>query len=194
MKAHSQYGEDRRILDYFGDHVGRFLDVGANDGYTFSNTGQLAERGWSGVCVEPSPMATPNLMSYHTGRPVCVVHAAMGLSAGMVKFWECPDALMSSVDPGQAVKFPHLKFTTLFVCSITWGQLLAQFPGPFDFVNIDVEGLNSLVAEAMPIDQVDARAVCLEDDLGERRNRVIGHFNNAGYTAEKIGGNLLFLR
>ena len=55
MQSYSQYGEDRAIVELFGDHVGRFLDIGAWHPTVFSNTRALFERGWSGVMVEPSP-------------------------------------------------------------------------------------------------------------------------------------------
>ena len=34
---------------------GVFVEVGAFDGYTFSNTWGLAQRGWRGIYVEPIP-------------------------------------------------------------------------------------------------------------------------------------------
>lgn len=179
-------------MEYFGGHVGRFLDIGANDGYTFSNTGQLAERGWSGVCVEPSPRAIPNLVEYHAIHPVDVVHAALGLHDGLIEFWDCQDALMSSADPRQAARFRHLEFRKIYACSITWPRLLSLFEGPYQFVNIDVEGLNADVALTAPLDELRAEVICIEDDLGEHRERVISRFSLCDYHHEKIGGNLLF--
>jgi FkbM family methyltransferase len=41
---------------YFpGKNGGTFVDVGAHDGFTFSNTYGLAETGWTGLCFEPMP-------------------------------------------------------------------------------------------------------------------------------------------
>lgn len=54
---YSQNGEQEAILKIFGESEGRFLDIGAYDGKTFSNTLALIERGWSGVLIEPSPNA-----------------------------------------------------------------------------------------------------------------------------------------
>lgn len=51
---YSQYGEDDVFLPLLSDN-GRFLDIGAWDPITFSNTRALIERGWSGVMIEPSP-------------------------------------------------------------------------------------------------------------------------------------------
>jgi len=50
---HSQNDEERHILDAFrGRPEGNFLDIGAYDGITLSNTYCLALKGWSGVCAE----------------------------------------------------------------------------------------------------------------------------------------------
>ena len=47
---YSQNDEERVILEYFaGKTDGRFVDVGAWSGATFSNVWALMELGWSGV-------------------------------------------------------------------------------------------------------------------------------------------------
>lgn len=52
----SQFQEEAAILTAFeGKTVGRFLEIGAWDPITFSNTRALVELGWSGVMIEPSP-------------------------------------------------------------------------------------------------------------------------------------------
>lgn len=54
--THAQNGEDTILLNFFGDQQrGTFVDVGAFDGVTFSNTYLLERRGWEGVCIEPNP-------------------------------------------------------------------------------------------------------------------------------------------
>jgi FkbM family methyltransferase len=53
----SQYKQDK-IIDYFFKKKknGVFLDIGANDGVTISNTYFLEkERSWNGICIEPIP-------------------------------------------------------------------------------------------------------------------------------------------
>ena len=53
----SQLGQDILVDEYFGGKRGGvFVDIGAYDGVTFSNTLMLErERGWTGVCIEPLP-------------------------------------------------------------------------------------------------------------------------------------------
>ncbi|HQQ96779.1 MAG TPA: FkbM family methyltransferase [Cyclobacteriaceae bacterium] len=64
MKSYSQYRQDEVLMEIVFNHNrgGVFLDIGANDGVTYSNT-YLMEKlyGWTGVCVEPLPRAFEKL-------------------------------------------------------------------------------------------------------------------------------------
>jgi hypothetical protein len=84
----SQNREDDYILAYFGDFVGRFLDVGAMDGITISNTYALAQKGWKGVCVEPDPQALEGLQRTHGDNPNIVIAPVAISTCGKV-----PDVL-----------------------------------------------------------------------------------------------------
>ena len=61
-KKYSQSGQDAFVLSYFNNkRNGVFIDIGANDGETFSNSRQLILDGWNAVLVEPSPKAFAKL-------------------------------------------------------------------------------------------------------------------------------------
>lgn len=70
----SQFEEERIILDFWGNRVASFLDIGAWDGIELSNTRALALKGWSGILVEPSPTAFQLLLKNTNDIPnmVCV--------------------------------------------------------------------------------------------------------------------------
>src|SRR5690348_14672442 len=89
MIDHSQNGEQKVIFDYFGGSPGAFLDIGANDGETLSNSRALALSGWSGVCVEPSFRAYVRLSAlYENNDSVECVNAAITSVDGPIDFWD----------------------------------------------------------------------------------------------------------
>jgi len=52
----AQFGEDRILWQVFKRrHHGYFIEVGAYDGITLSNTYFLEQMGWTGLLVEPIP-------------------------------------------------------------------------------------------------------------------------------------------
>jgi FkbM family methyltransferase len=53
---YSQFGEDKWIVENLRvPPFGVFVDVGAMDGITSSNTLHFEEQGWHGLCIEPDP-------------------------------------------------------------------------------------------------------------------------------------------
>ena len=51
----SQLGQDDWVLSKIST-PGYFVDIGASDGITNSNTFKLEAAGWNGLCVEPNPI------------------------------------------------------------------------------------------------------------------------------------------
>lgn len=69
MKYYSQYGQDKFLNEkiFKGKRNGFFLDIGANDGITFSNTYFFEkELGWQGICFEPLKNAFQKLQNCRT--------------------------------------------------------------------------------------------------------------------------------
>jgi FkbM family methyltransferase len=87
MQFYSQEGQDRFVYENFFKNrtvPGIFVDVGAYDGVTFSNT-LFFERylGWRGVCVEPLPTAFEKLKAVRSA--VCL-NCAISDRAGTAAF------------------------------------------------------------------------------------------------------------
>ena len=57
VSYYSQLGQDRFLNEnYFKNKLtGTFVDIGAHDGNTYSNSKFFENLGWSGLCVEPIP-------------------------------------------------------------------------------------------------------------------------------------------
>jgi FkbM family methyltransferase len=48
---------------------GVFVEVGAFNGYNYSNVFGLAEHGWKGLCIEANPISFGQLESFYSGCP-----------------------------------------------------------------------------------------------------------------------------
>ena len=57
MKFYSQFEQDKFVYENFfiNKNKGYFVDIGAHDGVTFSNSKFFEELEWDGVCIEPNP-------------------------------------------------------------------------------------------------------------------------------------------
>ena len=185
-----QYGEATFIAKHFWGRdqaTLRFLDVGAFDGVSNSNTKPLADLGWWGMCIEPSPPAFCWLMKTHAlNRRVELVNAAVVAGAYLapmqrLRRFHCNTA--DAYSTAHRDKWEGHPFRDIWVAVIDWADIDQIRSGNFDFVNIDTEGTNLEVFEAMPF---RPEMVCVEADPPDQ----IGHAVRARYKQQiQIGGN-----
>lgn len=82
---YSQNGQDRYLYEkFFKDKQhGFFVEIGASDGITLSNTKFAEERGWQGICIEPIPETFEKLTQ---NRKCICVHGCIAHYNGQVEF------------------------------------------------------------------------------------------------------------
>jgi len=86
---HSQYGQDVFIAKLLEGRVGKgfFVDIGAYDGVTNSNTLLLEKQfGYRGLLVEPNPLAAAKA---RVARVSEVVNCGVGEISGALRFMAC---------------------------------------------------------------------------------------------------------
>ena len=170
--SYSQNNEEEVILSHFGGKIGRFLDIGANDGSTLSNTRALALLGWSGVLVEPSPTAFAKLSALYP-EGYTLVNAAVGEGEGEVEFFEGADTLVSTAIPGEMDRWGRAGFRPIRVRMVTVGGLLEKHPGPYDFVSIDCEGLDVKILKKLVKNPQNPTTFCVEHNSDPSRKAEI---------------------
>ena len=197
MTSYSQNGEDRAIVSVFGERVGRFLDLGAWHPKQLSNTRALYELGWSGVIVEPSP--TPclaQLAEYGahtlTDERITIVHAAIGTERHCAQLYVSDDAV-STTETEQFNRWnKHAKFLGKFyIPQLTLNDIFNQFGGPYDFVNIDVEGKSVDILRELLKTAAYPKCICVEHD--GRMVEALQMATAAGYSCIMANGENLVL-
>lgn len=166
---YSQNDEEQRILDYFGDFVGKFLDIGAYNGVKFSNTYRLAELGWSGVCVEPSSSVFPALVNlYKDNLHIQLVNCALDTHSCLKKFYDAGGYAVSSLDVDHKVKWEKSsgsKFREVYIKTVVPKEVFDTFGHDFHFISLDVEGTNFEVFSLLPFEGLhNLMAICVEHD------------------------------
>lgn len=181
MINYSQHGEEKLIFDYFGNSKGTFLDIGANDGITFSNVAALYDNGWDGLLVEASPKAYKKLQeNYETALETQLLNFAIGNKIGTVDFYESGSlvterdvSLVSSLHekelkrwqtinaPGQKV----VDFEKIQVQMIDFDTLLALSKyKTFDFISIDIEGGELDLLPQMDFNKLGTKMIIVENN------------------------------
>ena len=175
--AFSQSNEEEHILKYFGDHVGTFLDLGSNDGITFSNTRALALRGWKGILVDPSPKAYAKCKELYKGhKGIYVYDYAISSHNGKAILQES-GPLCSASDVGLVSTFHQhekerfhrtVKYDTVEVKTFKWKTAMNRWKiKEFNFISIDVE--SDEMSFLPDINLSKTQLICLEHNGSEER-------------------------
>lgn len=168
--AYSQSDEETFIVGELGDTKGRFLDIGAYNGKTFSNTLRLVELGWGGVLVEPAPGPFQAALALHRGNnEVRLIQAAVAPKGGLMTFRDSRGDAVSTLSEEHAALWSSAvkSWDEFLVPATTPGEIIRQVGADFDFVSLDVEGTNLAVFKAIPwglLATQKLRLVCVEHE------------------------------
>jgi FkbM family methyltransferase len=149
----------------------RFLvDVGANDGVTFSNAHNLLKEGWSGVLVEPHPDTFTQLRLNTQAWDAQVFNFAVGSEAGEVKLYDDRAAdgknLMATIRQEQSTWFDRVRSTEYHTVGMERLDTLLEktdCPPDFSFLSVDTEGHDRAVLESLG--EYEPRIVVTERSL-----------------------------
>jgi FkbM family methyltransferase len=173
----SQNGEELLLWNFFdGKREGFFIEVGAFDGVTFSNTYFFEAIGWTGLLIEPIPEFFGEC---RTRRPFSrVVHAALSdgviatdvlLNVAYGEKGEGLEALSFIKDNRyqlERIQRASGKVRTLTVPCRSLNELLVDHRGAIDFVIIDVEGAEIDVLRGFDLATYKPRVLVIEDNSG----------------------------
>lgn len=138
LTYYSEYGEDRWLNENVElPDQGVFVDVGAGDGVSRSNTYGLEKIGWTGVCIEADPRVAEQLVATRKQCFLGVVH----IYDGVVNFHlSNQDPALSRVDIDEVHEYDQYK-RTMMQCTTLGNMLSLKYIHQIDLLSIDVEGL-----------------------------------------------------
>jgi len=183
----SQLGEDYLLWHFFDlRRTGFFLDIGAHDGVTASNTKFFEDQGWDGICVEPISAQFAECQR-HRRRVVCAACVAGADTEVEMRTEE--SGLLSGVAPDETYAariYEKLgkrapEFRTLKVPALRAAALLQADDPPIDFASIDVEGTEIDVLKGLDLTKNRPRVLLIEANTAAEREKLDAFLALHGY-------------
>lgn len=190
---HSQNKEEQAILEaagFLNPATAYVLDIGANDGATFSNSRALLEREWNGYLIEPDYDAFTKLLALYKDNPrVKLINAAVDPEGGLVPFNHTSDGGLASST--QETAWKDLVVAKYWVMAMKPGQVVDAMPHGPDVITIDIEGRSVDVLYQLPIKSWAVRAICVEHD--GRIGELAAWGNERGYRVSELNAENMVL-
>lgn len=183
----SHIGQDRWVAECFSfKRDGYFLDFGAFDGVTISNTLYLErELGWSGICVEPNPRYF---------RELCESRRSVNVNAAL---WPEPrlsvqlcdahglSSLEQFVDHDSNAEIrADISLGMVAVDTVNPAELIARFDAPeyVEYLSLDTEGSECDILEAIDFAACKVALLTVEHNHHEENKaRARGLLEPLGY-------------
>jgi hypothetical protein len=190
----SQFGQDRFILDILdGMRGGFFLDSGASNGVTSSNTKLLEDWfGWKGICIEPNEEFFGALVKNR--RCICV-NCCLYDRDSDVEFFEkaytlggilneyhphhlqyaqrsFPRALNAEGRPATVSKSARTVRSVLRDC---------EAPSVIDYWSLDTEGSELAILKSFPFEEYTFRVLTVEHNWLPVRHEIKEFLERRGY-------------
>lgn len=138
--SYSQLNQDLNVISFFNNNYDMyFIDIGANDGKTLSNTFLLEQKyNWKGICSEPLPKVFKELIKCRS--VICDNNAVFSESNLELEFSECNlfSGITNFIDAHKQIK----KSNQIIVKTITLQKLLDKYKAPkiIQYFSLDTEG------------------------------------------------------
>jgi len=187
-ESYAQWGDDVLVWDYFkGKTDGVFLEAGANDPKSLSQTYLLEKRGWTGVLVEPVPECCEKLRAERPGSQVFQNALGSPDQRGLLRLSipgghsEMTSALKEGQEAGTNDKIFEAELITL-------NEVLASsFITKLDYLSLDLEGMELEALQGLDFNKFRPDLVIVEDRL----NNLSRHqfLNGVGYKLVRRNGS-----
>lgn len=192
MNSYSQHGEDLVIYDYFKGRTGNFLDIGANDGITISNTCKLLKNGWSGTYIEGSPFVFDKLKSNVIDTGTQCLNYFLSNKKGYSSLY-CNTKIFDESMPKETIDMLSTIDEKSYLRCKEWGSFRQMEIECFTFydiekelefneyqvISIDIEGLDYEVLSQIDLNKYGTEIVVIEyNHSKEKRKEIIDYCNN----------------
>jgi FkbM family methyltransferase len=179
LKYRSLYNLDKKIESYVNFNNGYFVELGANDGITFSNTYYFEKyRGWRGILIEPVPHNYLKCLENRSKETQVFCNACVSFQY-KEKFVEIIYSDMMSTSLGletdinnpenhsliakQFLKKDENNFNFGAIANQLNNILLkADAPKQIDFLSLDVEGTEIEVLKGINHNEYRFKFICIE--------------------------------
>lgn len=191
--SYSQCGEDL-LIDYIlrlrSVHQPTYIDIGAHDPYTLSNTAIFHLRGCKGINIEANPQL---IERFRTERPGDInLNVGVGESAGEMDFYVMSDNTLStfSEEEVKALQgYGHRVDRVERIPVQTLPAILSQYHGGAfpDVMSLDVEGKDLAILQSIDFSGSVPKVICVEAaeyspvGAGARNVETLDYLKRVGY-------------
>jgi FkbM family methyltransferase len=181
--SNSQLEQDLLVVTLTNAARGYFVEFGATDGISGSNTYLLEKSyGWEGICAEPARVYRQPLQKNRN----CDLdfRCISNVSNKFEPFSESGYLSTISRFESTDLKFPNRQISDRYLVeTVTLNELLKEHNAPqkIDFISIDTEGSELEILQAFSFDDYEISIFCIEHNYSQNEAKIDNLLSTHGY-------------
>jgi len=183
MNQYSQYGQDTLLNKLINQRNGFFIDIGAHDGISFSNSYLFeTELEWNGICIEPLPNIFKKL---EKNRKCILENCAISDVEGVMDFvsingLNAAGEMLSGFNRENYAKSIGRPYEIIKVNTFRLDTILNKHNVKYaDFCSIDTETTEMSVLKSIDWNNYQIKYICIERN--GRDKEIIDFLKPYGY-------------
>ena len=180
-KSYSQFGEDIVVNDYFGDLIGKYVDIGCYHPIKYSNTALLHKKGWQGVNIDLSSVSI-DLFNSCRKNDENILACLSNKNEEVELFIDSELSALNSMYSDNKIKFKIQDIKRIKFKTKTFPQIIKD---NFDFLNIDCEGNDLKILKTIDFKKFTPRLIVIEVSQNDKEE-IYSYLNLNGYQIFKI--------
>ena len=190
--SYSQCGEDRFITKFFKKQKkGIYLDIGAFNPIKYSNTYLLYKKGWKGINID---LNKTSIDLFNIFRPndknICaaISNKEESVKVNIENIFSPLNTI--SFNRSKKLNSENIKRNSYYIRSKKINKIIKI---KFDFLNIDIEGLDIKVIKSIRLNFYKPKLICIEILNGKEFHLLKKYLNGYNYIyIKKMGPSYFF--
>lgn len=206
MNSYSQYNQDIVLYNNFFKDIknGYFVDIGAHDGVSLSNTKFFEEIGWNGICIEPQPDVYNKLKENRKCKTIrgvvsdlknkklefCKITGYSSMLSGIIDYYDerHKERILSEIQ-----SYENNTKEKIIVDNFNFNNLIEETN--INFLTLDTEGGEDKIINSINFDKYKIDIILFEDNYNDSfdklNDNVKKYYKPAKY---KLGQDIVLKR
>ena len=175
-KTYSQFGEDLLIDKFFGNYVGKYVDIGCFHPIKYSNTALLNKKGWRGVNIDLNEVS---IKFFNACRKddLNITACLSDKKEDVVIYMDSEFSALNSIYLQNSKNFNFKQLKKKKIQTKVFSEIVED---SFDFLNIDCEGNDYKIIKTIDLKKYKPKLINIEVSK-ENKNYIYNYLNQNGY-------------
>ena len=175
-KTYSQFGEDLLIDKFFGNYIGKYVDIGCFHPIKYSNTALLNKKGWRGINIDLNEVSI-EFFNACRKDDLNITACLSDKKEDVIIYMDSEFSALNSIYLQNSKNFNFKQLKKKKIQTKVFSEIVED---SFDFLNIDCEGNDHKIIKTIDLKKYKPKLINIEVSK-ENKNYIYNYLNQNGY-------------